>query len=489
VSTRRAVGLPAAAAAPVRPRGLIACLTFAALTGAVVAGLGNPIILEVSVERHVSLAAAQWTLIITLLVGVVGTPVVSRIADGRLRRNALLGSLVVVAVGSLIGALVPSFAGLLTARALQGLGYAMVPLTVSIAREWLSGAVLHRTLGVLSTSIAVGVGLGNPVMGLCVLLVDYRLAFGVAFLVSAGGALWVWRRVPPAGAGPGRVRVDVAGAVLLGAGLSGVLLAVARGEVWGWASPLVLSFGSGGLVLLTLWVIRTLRVPAPLVDLRLACARGVLGVNLAAVLLGVCVFGGAAAVILLVQRPPSDGVGFGYSVFATGLLMTPMAVATLVAPPVARGIARRVGEQVVLPLGSLVAAASFGTFALLHDRTWHIALTMALMGVGIGIAYSVMPVLIVARTPPERTASATGVNQVLRLLGGSIGAAGVAAVLAAHTPAGSSQPTESGYVVAVLLVSAAGVLSALAGGVLVPRTGPAAGRRGTGDGVPLALDS
>ena len=484
--TTREVEAPAAA--PVGTRGLIACLSFAALTGSVVAGLGNPIVLEVSTERHVSLAAAQWTLIITLLIAVVATPVVSRIADGRLRRQALIGALAVVAAGSLIGAVVPSFPGLLTARALQGLGYAMVPLTVAIAREWLTGSVLARTLGVLSTSIAIGVGLGNPVMGLCVLLVDYRLAFGVALLVSAGGAVWVWRRVPPAGPGIGRVRIDLVGAALLGAGLAGTLLAVARGGAWGWTSPTVLAFASGGVALLVLWVVRSLRVPAPLVDLRLACARGVLGVNLAAVLLGVCVFGGAAAVILLVQRPPSDGVGFGYSVFVTGLLMTPMAVATLFSPPMARAIARRAGERVVLPLGSAVAAASFGTFALLHDRTWHIVLTMALMGVGIGIAYSVMPMLIVARTPEDRTASATGVNQVLRLLGGSVGAACVAAVLAAHTPAGASSPAESGYVVGVLVVAVAGLLSAVSGWVLVP---PVQRRGSPGDGEqdPLVVES
>jgi MFS family permease len=284
VTSRVAVAEPAA---PVGVRGLIACLSFAALTGSVVAGLGNPIILTVSRERHVSLAAAQWTLIITLLVAVVATPVVSRIADGRLRRQALVGALAVVAAGSLVGAVVPTFAGLLTARALQGLGYAMVPLTVAVAREWLTGSVLARTLGVLSTSIAVGVGLGNPVMGLCVLLAGYRLAFAVALLVSAGGAVWVWRRVPPAGPGIERVRVDLLGATLLGAGLAGTLLAVARGEVWGWTSPAVLGPASGGVVLLVLWVLRSLRVPAPLVDLRLACARGVLGVNLAAVLLGV----------------------------------------------------------------------------------------------------------------------------------------------------------------------------------------------------------
>ena len=226
-------------------------------------------------------------------------------------------------------------------------------------------------------------------------------------------------------------------------------------------------------------MVRSLRVPAPLVDLRLACARGVLGVNLAAVLLGVCVFGGAAAVILLVQRPPSDGVGFGYSVFVTGLLMTPMAMATLLSPPMARahrppgggagGAAARVRSS---------SAAAFGTFALLHDRTWHIVLTMAVMGVGIGISYSVMPVLIVARTPEERTASATGVNQVLRLLGGSVGAACVAAVLAAHTPAGRASPAESGYVVAVLSWRRPGCCRRSPAGSWCPRC--AAVRRGEG---------
>jgi MFS family permease len=476
--------------APARTRGLIACLSFAALTGSVVAGLGNPIVLTVAGERHVSLPAAQWTLIITLLVGVVGTPVVSRLADGRLRRQVLIAAVLVVSAGSLVGALVPTFPGLLGGRALQGLGYALVPLTVSVARERLRGPVLDRTLGVLSTSVAVGVGIGNPISGLCVLLAGYRAAFGFAFLVSAAGAVWLWRRVPPTDADLRPVRIDLPGAILLGTGLGAVLLAVARADVWGWASAPVLLLALGGAALLALWVAVELRVPAPLVDLRLACARGILGANVAALLLGVTLFGGMSAVVLLIQRPPSGGVGFGYSVFVTGLLTTPMALATLVSPPVARALARRVGEQVVLPIGAAVAAAAFGTFAALHSSTWHIALAMALMGVGVGISYSAMPLIIVARTPAERTASATGTNQVLRLMGGSVGAACVAAVLAAHTPAGSGRPAESGYVVAALVVSGVGLLAAVAGWLLVPRTDPSSSRpRRPAEQLPLALES
>lgn len=447
-------------------RSLIACLSFAALTGAIVAGLGSPIVYEVSLTRDISIPDAQWTLIVTLLVGVVCTPILSRLADGRLRRGLLIGALLTVAGGSLL-ALVPHFGALLGARSLQGFGYAMVPLTVSIAREQLSGPVLARTLGVLSTSVAVGVGLGNPAIGLCVKLGDYRTPFVLAMVVAASAAWWVWRRVPVSDGEIGEVGVDVPGAVLLAGGLATSLLALARGNVWGWTSTPVLVLGPLGLALIALWVVVELRVRNPLVDLRLACARGVLGVNVAAFLLGIGVFGGVAIVILVVQRP-DDGIGLGHSVFVTGLLMLPMALASLLCPPLARRLAIRIGFRAVLALGSVLVASSFAYFALLHDNVWQIAVMMLLMGMGIGIAYSVMPALIVARTPPDRTASATGVNQVVRLMGGSVGAAMSAAVLAAHTRVGQRQPLEAGYVDAAVIAAVGALLAAIVAWVLTP---------------------
>ena len=303
---------------PTSERGLIACLSFAALTGAIVAGLGSPIIYEVSVTRDVSIADAQWGLIVTLIVGAVCTPVLSRLADGRLRRNLLVGALLVVTVGSLL-AVIPTFGALMTARSLQGFGYAMVPLTVSIAREQLDGALLAKTLGVLSTSVAVGVGLGNPAIGLCFLVADYRLAFLLAAAVSGAAAWWVWRRVPSSSDLVGGVRVDLPGALLLGGGLTASLLVIARGNAWGWGSGPVLVLSVVGVVLLAGWVLLQLRLAAPLVDLRLATAHGVLGVNVAAFLLGMGIFGGVSVVVLVAQSPTDTGFGLGYSVFVYGL--------------------------------------------------------------------------------------------------------------------------------------------------------------------------
>lgn len=448
-------------------RGLIACLSFAALTGAIVAGLGSPIIYEVSVTRDVSIADAQWGLIVTLVVGAVCTPVLSRLADGRLRRNLLVGALLVVTVGSLV-AMVPTFASLMTARSLQGFGYAMVPLTVSIAREQLEGAVLARTLGVLSTSVAVGVGLGNPAIGLCFLVADYRLAFLLAAVVSGGAAWWVWRRVPSS-SDVGSVRVDLPGALLLGGGLTASLLSIARGNVWGWTSTPVLALAVVGAVLLGCWGLLELRVAAPLIDLRLATAHGVLGVNVAAYLLGVGVFGGVSVVVLVAQSPTDTGFGLGHSVVVYGLLMLPMALASLLCPAVARALAHRIGFRAVLTLGAVMVASSFGSFALAHSHVVHILVMMLLLGIGIGLAYSVMPALIVVRTPEARVASATGVNQVLRLLGGAFGAALIASVLAAYTPAGQNGPRETGLVVASLVSCVSALVAAAAAWLLLPR--------------------
>lgn len=447
--------------------GLVVCLAFAALTGAIVAGLGSPIVWEVAQDRSVSIPDAQWGLIITLVVGVVGTPVLSRLADGRLRKQLLIGALLLVAGGSAL-ALVPTFPALLAARAFQGFGYAMVPLTVSIAREQLEGVVLLRTLGVLSTSVAVGVGLGNPAIGLCVMVGGYPVAFGLAVVVAASAAYWVWRRIPVSGATVGEVRVDWPGALLLGGGLTATLLVVARGDIWGWTSAPVLGLAPVALVLLALWVVVELRVAAPLVDLRLTCARGVLGVNLAAFLLGIGVFGGVTVVILVVQRPVDTGLGLGQSVFVTGLLMLPMALASFFSPPGARWLEVRLGSRAVLALGALLVAAAFAVFAVLHSALWHVALMMLVLGIGIGVAYSVMPALIVARTPEHRTASATGINQVLRLMGGAVGSAVTAAVLSTHTPAGAVHPTVTGYVAAALFSCGGAVVAAALAGVLLP---------------------
>jgi hypothetical protein len=352
---------------------------------------------------------------------------------------------------------------------------------VGIAREHLHGTQLHRTLAVLSTSLAVGAGVSNPTVGLMVAIWDYRAGFVFAFLVAAAGAWWTFRTIPEPRVGIAPVHTDLRGAALLCTGLGLGLLAITHGVSWGWTSSGVLGLAGVALALLLAWSVLEVRLAHPLVDVRLAVASGILGANLAALLIGCSVFAGAAAGIILTQQTPSGGVGLGHNVAITGLLMGPMALGSLAGPPIARRLALRLGERLVLPVGTLSCALGFAIFSRWHQTDGQVLLMMGLMGLGVGITYSILPSLVVARVPVQRTASATGVNQVLRLLGGALGSAGLAAVLAAHVDPASGLPAESGYVMASLLAAGLSLVAAPLSYWLVPDATEGAAETGRAD--------
>jgi MFS family permease len=452
------------------PRGLVPVLIFDALCGASVAGLGTPLIPEVARVERVSLEAATWVLTVTLIVGATVTPIVSRLGDGGHRRRVLVAALATIAFGSLVAAGWHSFLGMLVGRAWQGIGYALVPLTIAVASEHLRGEQLRRTLGILSVSTAIGVGLANPLIGVFVKYLDYRAAFLFTGLITVTAALLTLRTVPRVAAPSEPLGLDVAGALLLASSLACVLLAISRGVTWGWLSAPVALLLLAGLVLLSAWAQLELRDAQPLIDLRLASSPDLLGVNLTAFCTGVGLFGGMALVYRVVQAPAAAPGGLGQPMVVAGLLVLPMSVGSLTSPPIARSLARRFGVRAILPLGSAVEAVGFVIFAFARDELWQICLVAFLAGIGIGIAYSIMPAVIVARTPPERTSSAAGLNTVLRVVGGAVGAAAIASVLAAFTPARQAFPTEGGYVAAALLAAAL-CLAAMVVSVVFVRNG------------------
>jgi MFS family permease len=460
---------------PVSDRRLVVCLTLDALCGATVSGLGSPLVTNIVSVHHVSFEAAQWLLTVTLVVGAVTIPVVSRLGDGRHRRLVLVGALGCVAIGSVLAALVFTFPALLAGRALQGLGYGLVPLTIGVAREHLTGAVLRRAVAMLSVSVAVGAGLANPLVGVFVHFFDYRAAFLFAAALATATAAWTWRVLPPSREESSPVKVDLPAALWLGGGLAAGLLAVSRGATWGWSSYPVFGLGAASVVLLTIWVVVELRASEPLVDIRLACSPTLLGVNVTALFTGAAVFGGMSLVFRLSQAPRGGGAGLGHSVFVAGLLMMPMSVGSLIGPSLARSVASRFGVGLVLPLGSASVALAYLFFSVAHSAIWQIAIVTFGAGIGIGVAYSIMPALIVARTPLDRTSSATGLNTVLRITGGAMGSAVIAAVLAVYTPSGTPFPREAGYVAAALMAAGLCLACLVVSAVLV-RSAPSQAR-------------
>ena len=457
---------------------MIAALVFAGLTVSVMSTLGTPLIPTIAVEQHVSLDTAQWMLTVTLLVGAVATPVLGRLGDGPQRRTVLLFTLASTLVGSVVAATSHAFPQLLVGRALQGIGYGTVPLAIALVREHAVGERQRSGIATLSITVAVGAGLGFPVTGLIAQLLDYHAAFWFGAIFAAGSTLSVWLAVPRTRAPARAISLDIPGALLLAGGLTALLLAISQGESLGWGSSAIVLLFALAAALLAAWARVELRRADPLVDLRLVSQRAIVGANLAALLLAMGMYIAMSLVNRLMQTPASVGYGFSATLVTTGLMLLPLSLGSLVSQPIARRVAARWGIGVVLPIGALLVAATLLWLAVAHDRLADVAVATALLGVGVGCSFAAMPALIVASVPPERTGSATSLNQVLRSVGGSLGSAVGIAFLTAHHPAGQPFPLESGYTAAFVAGALICVATAALAIVLAPRA--AARRRPAG---------
>ncbi|NUL47821.1 MFS transporter [Cellulosimicrobium funkei] len=420
------------------PRRLEPALVYAALCTAVVSSLGMLLVPSVAQDMGVSVSTAQWMLTVNLLVGAIATPVMGRISDGPNQKRLLLVSLTVILAGSVVAALAPTFTVFLIGRALQGLTYGIVPVTIALARRYLAGPQVQPAISSLSVTVSTGLGIGYPLTGIIAGLVDYRFAFWFAALFVLSAMVVVARTVP-AGSDVHAVRApfDTAGAVLLGTGLGSLLLGISEGPSWGWSSPWTLATLVLAAGLLTLWVRTSLRSRHPLINLRVFANGEVLLANASAIGLGAAIYIGLSVSSLVAQAPASSGYGLALPVFWAGFVMLPLSVGSFIANRMVRRLSPRVPLTALLPIGAGLAAASGLLLWFAHTELWEVLLGMFLFGLGIGSSYAAMPALIARNVAAEGLGSSVSFNQVLRTIGSSFGTAAAAALFAVTAdPAG-----------------------------------------------------
>ncbi|WP_280416840.1 MFS transporter [Nocardia carnea] len=430
---------------------LLPALVYTALTTAVVSSLGMLLVPTLSQEMSVSVSAAQWMLTVNLLVGAVATPIMGRLSDGPHKKRLLLGSLAIILAGSVLAACAPNFAVFLVGRALQGLSYGIVPMTIALARRYLPEEQIRPGLSSLSVTASTGLGIGYPLTGILAGEAGFRVAFAFAavFLVSA--VIVAWRVIPdgPDEQAP-RTRFDAPGAALLGLGLTALLIAISEGPNWEWTSAKTLGFALAAVVLLGAWVLVELRTDTPLIDLRVFRHRDVVLANGTAIGLGAAMYIGLSVSSLIAQAPATTGYGIALPVFWAGFVMLPLSIGSLGANRAVRAVSHRIQLTTLLPLGAGGMTASAILLWLVHDQLWEILVGMLLFGLGIGTTYAAMPALIARRVADTELGSAVSFNQVLRTVGGAFGSAASGAVLAAHL--GSDlHPSDTGITLALAL--------------------------------------
>ncbi|MFQ6146809.1 MFS transporter [Streptomyces seoulensis] len=409
------------------------------------------------------LSATTWSVTAFLLSASVAAPVLAKIGDAMGRKRAALAALAVQSAGSALTAVAPDFGLFLAGRALGGVGTALFPLCVGLVREHADERRAPAGIGMLSAMMGAGAGAGMLVPGLIdEVWAGPRAAFTGGTLALVSALFFLWLRVPADR--PTRMSrrgLDVPGALLLVVTVLPALLGISQADRWGWGHPATITLLSAALVAGALWTRWELRASAPLVDLRIV-ARGIpRNANVIAVLLGFGMFAYFTVISTYAQAAPSGGYGMGASPLRVGLLLLPSGVAMVALAPLSARLSASVGAAVTCALGSGLVAAAFWWLAARPGDAPTLWTSSVLFGAGMGIGYAALSALAVHHVPPDQTSVVTGVNGLMRTLGGSVSGAVTSLVLVGggHTAAGA--PSGHSYRLVFLLLGTACTSAAL----------------------------
>jgi EmrB/QacA subfamily drug resistance transporter len=416
-----------------------------------------------------------WVLTVFLLVASVATPVLGKLGDQYGKERILVVCLALFLAGSIVAAFAWSIWVLIAARAIQGAGGAVFPLSFGIIRDEFPPERVGVGIGLVSAMFGVGGGFGIVLSGLIVDNFSWRWLFIVGAVGIAIALVLVHKFVPES---PIKTpsRVDFIGASLLAGGLVALLIALTEGENWGWMSDRTLGLFAVATLLLLSWGWAELRVAEPMVDMRMLAQREVLFTNLTAIVAGFAMFGSFVLVPNFVEMPHDlpnalhGLVDYGFDASATeaGLFLLPSSITLLFAGPLAGLLGRRWGSKWPLAIGLVLVGASAGSLALWHDEPWQVLLAMPVLGVGIGFAFASMATLITEAVRPTETGVATGMNTVMRTVGGVVGGQVGAALLAAHTIGRTEVPSVDGFVIAFGISAVAALIGAVVAVFVTP---------------------
>jgi EmrB/QacA subfamily drug resistance transporter len=459
----------------------LAALTLAGTAFAFQQTMVVPALPVIQRELDTTTTWATWVLTVFLLVASVATPILGKLGDQYGKERLLVISLGLFLAGCVGCAVAWNIWSLIAFRALAGTGAAVFPLSFAIIRDEFPPEKVGVAIGLVSSVFGVGGGFGIVLSGLIVDHLSWRWLFIFGSIGVALSIVLVARFVPES---PIKTpsRVDFPGAALLSGGLVAFLLGLTEGESWGWGSGRIVSLFVVGLTLLVLWVVVELRVPEPMVDMRMMVRRPVLLTNITAIIAGFAMFSVFVLVPNFVETPtglPDElaqlvDYGFGASATKAGLYLLPSAIVLLFAGPIGGLLGRRFGFKWPLAIGMALVSVAAAMLALWNDEPWQVVASQPIFGVGIGFAFAAMATIIAQSVRPSETGVASGMNTVMRTVGGVVGGQVGAALLTAHTIPGTTVPSVDGYEIAFALGSAAALVGAA---VAVFITRPQPGRR------------
>ncbi|MDD2858059.1 MAG: MFS transporter [Candidatus Nanopelagicales bacterium] len=414
------------------PNAIIAVLAVSGAVMSIMQTVFIPLLPEIPALLDCTPEQASWLITATLISSSVAIPSVAKLADMYGKRRMMLVSLGVLICGSVLGAVGTTFTQVLVARIAQGFAMALIPIGMSIMRDQIPPERLPGAVALMSGTMGIGAGIGLPLGGLIFQTFGWHAVFWVSAITGTISVIAILIVVPESPIRSGG-RFDYLGAGCISVWLTALLLAITKGEHWGWSSPPILGLFAGFAIVFLLWIPWELRVSQPVIDLRTTAHRPVMLTNITTFIVGIAMYANMLSSTQLLEMPTSTGYGFGFTVFHSGLALLPSALAMVLMAPVAARIVTLFGPKMALITGGLVLAGGYLFRTFFITGVWEIMLGAIIVSSGTMIAFSAAPNIIMRVVPITETSAANGLNNVMRTMGTSVSSAAVAAVLTGIT--------------------------------------------------------
>jgi len=389
-------------------------------------------------DLHSQVSQIQWVVTGYMLALAAVIPVTGWAARRFGAKRVYLVSLLLFTAGSALCGLATSTEELILFRVLQGIGGGMLmPIGQLMMAEAAGPKRMGRVMSIAAVPVMLAPILGPTIGGVIVQNASWRWIFYVNLPIGALAVLAALRTLPRVE--PGKAdRLDFRGLVLMSGGAALITYGLAEiGTTGSFTAAKVLGPLLGGLALVALFAVLALRVPRPLLDLRLYRRPTFSSASIAMFCLAAALFGGMILLPLYWQQVRHE------SVIDAGLLLAPQGIGAALTMPIAGKLSDRYGGGPVALVGVTITALLTIPFGLVGAHTSVLWLSVAMFLRGTGIGFGFMPAMTAAFASLERDelSDATPQLNVLQRIGGSLGTAVLAVVLqralvGTHTLAG-----------------------------------------------------
>ena len=413
----------------------------------------------IRVDLGASIEQLEWTVNAYNLSFAVLLMTAAAVGDRFGRRRMFVAGLGLFVAASAACALAPDVGWLIAARAVQGVGAAMItPVALALLSANYPAELRGKAMGLFAgiTGLAV---LGGPVVGGAIAQgAAWEWIFWLNVPIGLAAIPLVLRRIPESYGR--RARLDFAGLALVTGAALGIVWALVRGNAAGWGSVEVVGALAAGVVLAIAFVVWELRTPEPMLPMGFFRSRGFAAGNASVFFLIASLFGAAFFLAQFLQT------ALGFGPLGTGLRLMPWTATLFIVAPIAGSLVNRVGERPLIVGGLLLQTIGMVWIGLIASPTMDyvdMVPALVLAGTGVSMAIPATQNVVMSAVPATEAGKASGTYNMLRQLGGVFGIALLVAVFTGAGGYASPQAFTNGFAPAIGVTAGLALIGAVAG--------------------------